>query len=484
MLTRFARTRSARWIGGAAVVAACATNPATGRRQLMLVSEGQEIAMGQQADPQIVGQFGLVPDPAMQQYVHDIGTRLASLSERPDLPWAFRVLDDPVVNAFALPGGFNYVTRGILAYFNSEAELVAVMGHELGHVTARHSASQMTAQTLAGVRLVAGMILVPDLQDYAGAAGAGLQLMFLRFSRDDEREADDLGLRYMYRAGYDPREMPNVFAMLDRVSQASGAGRVPGWLSTHPDPADRQERIRQRIAALPTQDFSAMVVRRDEYLRQIDGLVYGSNPREGYMRGQNFLHPDLEFQLTFASNWRTLNQKAAVLAQPPDRDALFELTLAEAASPGAAVQAFLAEEGMSGGPARSGNINGNEAASAAFRAQTQQGVLEGVVAFVAFQGNMYRLLGYAPRDRWTAYEQSMRSTMGSFDRLTDRDALNVQPMRLEVVEVTRPMTLAEFVAQRSSPVSVETVALLNQIEPGTQLNRGQLMKRVIGQTPP
>lgn len=484
MLRRLARTRWPLWISLAAM-AACATNPATGRRELMLVSQGQEIAMGQQADPEIAAQFGLVPDSSLQEYVGGIGARLASLSERPDLPWTFRALDDPVINAFALPGGFNYVTRGILAHFNSEAELVAVMGHEIGHVTARHSASQMTKQTLAGVGLVAGMILVPDLQDYAGAAGAGLQLLFLRFSRDDERQADDLGLRYMYRAGYDPREMPHVFAMLDRVSRESGGGgRVPGWLSTHPDPADRQERIRDKIAALPTQDFSATVVRRDEYLDRIDGMVYGQNPREGYMRGQNFLHPDLEFQLTFPPNWRTLNQKAAVLAQPPDQDALFELTLANASSPLAAARAFVADSGISGGQVRRGDVNGHEAASATFRAQTQQGVLQGLVVFVAFQGNIYRLLGYAPSSRWTVYERPISSTMGSFDRLTDRDALSVQPMRIDIVAVTSSMTLADLVARRSSPVPVETVALLNQMEPSTQLSRGQRVKLVVGQSPP
>src|SRR5574341_484425 len=160
-------------------VAGCAVNPATGQHQLMLVSEGQEIGMGHQADPDIVAAYGLYPDSAIQRYVRGIGERLAAQSERPNLPWAFRVLDDPVVNAFALPGGFNYITRGILVYFISVAELVAVMGHELGHVTARHGAQQMTQQQIAQVGRVAGTILVPRFQDFAGLAQAGLGLMFL-----------------------------------------------------------------------------------------------------------------------------------------------------------------------------------------------------------------------------------------------------------------------------------------------------------------
>jgi len=303
--------------------AGCAVNPATGQRELMLVTEGQEIGLGREADPDIVGAYGLYPDSALQVYVRGLGERLAAMSERPNLPWTFRVLDDPVVNAFALPGGFNYVTRGILAYFNSEAELVAVMGHELGHVTARHGARQMTQQQFAQIGLVAGVILVPKFQDFAGLAQAGLGLMFLKFGRDDETQADELGLRYLYRAGYDPREMPRVFAMLDRVSQVGGGDRLPQWLSTHPNPENRQQHIGELIAQLP-QDFSGRVVRRDEYLRRLDGMTFGPNPREGFFRGQLFLHPDLRFQIRFPDGWKTSNQKRAVLAQSPEQDGLMQ----------------------------------------------------------------------------------------------------------------------------------------------------------------
>ena len=469
---------------GALVIASCAVNPATGRRELMFVSESQEIAMGREADPQIVASFGLYPDSGLQQYIRGLGNRLAGVSERPELPWTFRLLDDPTVNAFALPGGFNYVTRGIMSYFNSEAELVAVMGHEIGHVTARHSAQQMTQQQLAGVGLVAGMILVPDLQDYAGAAVAGLQLMFLRFSRDNEREADDLGFRYMMRTGHDPREMPNVFAMLGRVSQASGGGRVPGWLSTHPDPADREERIAQRVAALPNQDFSALAVRREEYLRRIDGMVFGANPREGYFRGETFIHPDLAFWIDFPTRWRTLNQKQAVLAQAPDQDAMMELTLAEGSDPTAAARAFAAQEGITAGAPRTGSVNGLAAATVTFTASTEQNSLEGLAMFVRLGDNVFRLLGYAPRTRWAGYQSAIQQSFATFDRLTDRDALSVQPWRLDIVEVDRNQTLAEFYARQDSPASLDQVALLNQMDPQAPLQRGQLVKAVVGRPLP
>lgn len=466
-----------------ALAAGCATNPATGRRELMLVSEAQEISLGREADPDIVGAYGLYPDSAWQHYVEQLGRRLAGLSERPALPWTFRVLDDPVVNAFALPGGFNYVTRGILAYFNSEAELVAVMGHELGHVTARHGARQMTQQQFAQAGLVAGLILVPRLQDFAGLAQAGLGLLFLKFSRDDERQADELGLRYLYRAGYDPREMPKVFAMLERVSRASGGERLPGWLSTHPDPEDRQQHIAQLIAQLP-QDFAGRAVRHDEYLRRLDGLVFGANPREGFFRGSLFLHPDLAFALRFPEGWRTANRKREVLAQSPAEDALMQLSVAEAPSPLAGLRAFLAQPGVMAGPISSRDVNGLPAALAAFQADLSEGTVTGIVAFVRSGSLTYRLLAYGLSSRWPAYEAAALGAIQSFQPLTDRAALGVQPLRLEIVRVDRAMSLTEFHKLHPSAVDLAQLARLNQLAPEAALVPGQLVKRVVGQPLP
>src|SRR3989475_10303431 len=219
---------------------ACAVTPATGSRQLMLISESHEIAMGREYDQEVAASIGLYADSALQRYIQQFGARLAATSERPNLPWTFHVVDDPVVNAFALPGGYIYVTRGILAHLNSEAELAGVVGHEIGHVTARHSVSQLSKQQLTQLGLAVGSIASPEFGRYAGVAGQALGVLFLKYSRDNESQADDLGLRYMRRANYDPREMPHVFEMLTRVSQAQGGGRVPEWLATHPNPENRR----------------------------------------------------------------------------------------------------------------------------------------------------------------------------------------------------------------------------------------------------
>ncbi len=462
-----------------AVALGCAVNPATGSRQLMLDSESQEISLGREYDKEVVATIGLYADSGLQGWIQQFGARLAATSERPNLPWSFRVVDDPVVNAFALPGGFIYVTRGILAHLNSEAELAGVVGHEIGHVTARHSASQMTKQQLAQVGLVVGSIASSDFGRYAGLASQALGVLFLKYSRDNERQADDLGLRYMRRVNYDPREMPHVFEMLARVSQAQGGGRVPEWLATPPDPENRRGRIEQEIAALP-QNFSAVAVNRDAYLRRLDGLVYGNNPREGYFKDNQFFHPELRFRMTFPVGWTTNNGKQAVVAVSPEKDALIEASLAKEPTADAAARAFVSQQGFTGGyPART-SVGGLPAVIAGFAATTDNGTLRGTAVFVEHGGAVYRLLGYAPEARWPAVQATAERALQSFARLTDPAALAVQPQRLDIVRVDQRTTIEDMARKRPSPLPAATLALVNQVEPQTPLEPGRLVKWVVG----
>jgi len=457
----------------------CATNPATGARQIMLVSESQEIAMGRDYDRQVVATIGLYPDSGLQRYLQQFGRRLAATSERPNLPWTFRVVDDPVVNAFALPGGFIYVTRGILGHLNSEAELAGVVGHEIGHVTARHSVSQMSKQQLAQLGLAVGAIASPELGRYAGLASQALGVLFLKYSRDNESQADELGLRYLRRGAYDPRELPHVFEMLTRVSQAQGGGRVPEWLATHPNPENRRGRIEQDIAALP-QTFTGTAVNRDSYLRRLDGLVFGTNPREGYFRGSEFFHPELRFRITFPEGWTTSNQKQAVGATSPGQDARVELSLAKEASADEGVRAFLGQQGTTGGDPTRASIGGLPAVSASFAVATDDGTLRGTVVCVEHGHAVYRIAGYAVATRWPDYQGTVERALQSFRPLTDPAALGVQPQRLDIVTLDRRTTIVELARQRSSPVSPATLALLNQVEPETPLEPGRLVKWVVG----
>jgi predicted Zn-dependent protease len=462
----------------AAALIACATNPATGRKQLMLVSEAQEIAMGKAADQEAVAAYGLYPDPKVQAYVQRLGKGLAARSERPDLPWSFKVVDDPTVNAFALPGGYIYVTRGIMTHLRSEAELVGVLGHEIGHVTGRHSASQMSKQQLAMGGLIVGMAVSPELQRFGGLAQQGLGLLFLKFGRDDENEADELGLRYMTRQDYDPREMLEVFGVLDGVTRAQGGGaRMPDWLSTHPSPGNRTARIQEQIAATGA---AGTLVNRREYLRQLDGMVFGDNPREGFFQGSAFYHPDLRFQLAFPRGFKTQNQKQAVVGVSEARDAIVALTLAAGASPEAAARQFLSQQGIQAGRSGRDSIGGLPAYTAFFEAATEQGVLRGAVAFVSHDAKIYRILAYTPAQRFARYQDAFAATLRSFGRLTDPRYLDVQPKRIALVSPERQMALSEFARSYPSTVELATIGLINGIAANQMFPRGELAKRVVG----
>ena len=219
-------------------LAACTRNPVTGKKQLTLFSEAQEIEIGRQSDPEILRQFGRVSSTQLQDYVGRAGAELAESSHRPDLPWKFTVLDSEVINAFALPGGYVYVTRQILAYMNNEAELASVLGHEIGHITARHGVTQASKAQLAGMALGAGSIVSPTFGQFSQLAQIGMGLLFLKYGRDAERQSDRLGVQYMYRVGYDPRKMSDFFQVFQTLRE-DGGQQIPGWLSSHPDPPDR-----------------------------------------------------------------------------------------------------------------------------------------------------------------------------------------------------------------------------------------------------
>ena len=461
-------------------IAACSINPATGERQLSLVGEAQEIEIGRENDRQVIQSMGLVDDPALQDYVDRLGQRLAAQSERPELPWTFRVVDDPVVNAFALPGGFIYVTRGILTHFNSEAELAGVLGHEIGHVTGRHSVERLSKAQLTQIGLGVGMVLEPELQQYGNLAQMGLGILFLKFSRDDERQADDLGLRYVGRTGYDPEEMIDVFEMLGRVSAAQQEGRLPGWLSTHPAPENRVERLSGQIAQAPG-DFGREV-NRDGYLRQIDGLAFGENPREGFFEDGTFYHPDLAFSLDFPRGWQTSNTRQAVAALSPNRDAVVVLTLSDQRDVREAESTFFSQTGVQAGQDVRPRYGDSPARSRVFFVERGQGSnLEGLVSFVEHGDNVYQILGYTLSDRARNYQDALTGSIWSFRRVRDRSILDVQPKRLEIVELPRAMTLRQFADRYPSTVDLETLVLLNEARSGDeQFSAGALLKRVVG----
>jgi predicted Zn-dependent protease len=462
----------------AVTVATCATNPVTGKRELALVSESQEIAMGREYAGQVGKEMGVYPDSAVQTYVSNLGRELAVTTERPRLPWTFAVMDDPTVNAFALPGGYIFVTRGILTHMNSEAELATVVGHEIGHVTARHSVQQMTREQIAQIGLVAGAIASDQIAQNLGMISAGLGVLFLKYSRDDETQADGLGFRYALHDGYDVRKMVDMFQVLQRVTARAGQ-RIPEWQSSHPDPGNRIAATRARLDRV-TEPLDGKKVNREPFLAAIDGMVYGDDPRQGFFKGGSFLHPDLAFQLDFPQGWQTANQPSSVVGVSPKQDAQVQLSLAGQAEPTAALRQFLGQEGIQAGRSGQATIHGNPAAYAPFTAPSQGGgTLSGLVGFLSYGGNTYQLLGLTAAS-FATYDRTFQAFIGSFRRLTDPAALGIKPNRVQIVRVRSATTLAAFNQQYPSVISMEELALINGMaDSSAAIPAGESVKRVV-----
>ncbi|QBQ54017.1 M48 family metalloprotease [Nitrosococcus wardiae] len=462
------------------VATACAVNPVTGERQLVLISEAQEIQLGRQGAEQIRQTMALVEDDELQAYVDRLGQQLAADSERPHLPWAFAVVDDPTPNAFALPGGFIFVTRGMLTLMDSEAELVAVLGHEIGHVTARHSVTQLSRAQLAQLGLGLGAIIMPEIQLLGDIAGLGLNLLFLKYGRDAERQADTLGFRYARAEGYDVAEMADIFASLQRAGELAGQSPVPSWLATHPAPEERVEAVEARLRQLPENPFDA-TVGRAEFLNMIDGLPYGPNPRNGFFRGNTFYHPGLAFQLAVPEGWQRQNMAQAVVGVNSAQNAAFQLTLAGTDSAAEALQRFASQEGVQTERGAREDINGLPALIARFQAQGQQETVGGYVAFFEYGGRTYQLLGYTPAQLFAEYQRLFQNLITSFAPITEASILNIKPPVIEIVRLPEAMSLAQFHSRSASDISLEQLALINQVQnTDAVISQGTLLKRVRG----
>lgn len=461
---------------------ACVKNPVTGKRQLSLVSERDEIALGQEAKGQIVQSIGLVQDPALQAYVSEIGMRMAKDSERPKLPWSFQVIDDAAVNAFALPGGPIFITRGILNHLNSEAELAIVLGHEIGHVTAKHSVAMISKAQLTQLGLGVGTILLPEeLRGLGQLAGAGASLLFLKYGRDAERQSDELGFKYALSERYDVREMKDVFTTLGNAS--AGQGRLPEWLSTHPNPENRVETAQELLKETRGVNYEQLQTDREEYLSHLNGLVFGENPRNGFFQGNAFLHPDLEFRLDFPAGWKAMNTPSAVVGVSPREDAIIQLGHAGNLTPEAAAQKFFSTPGVRRGDVSVGRLNPLPSVAGYFLAETEQGPVGGIAAFISHEGKTLQLIGYTPAQLLQTYDATLRGAIASFSPLTDPQALGVQPAKVEIVTLPSEMTLGDFNAQFPSTVPLKTISLINGFAPDARLPAGTKLKRVVGGTP-
>jgi predicted Zn-dependent protease len=465
---------------GLAAFAGCATNPATGKKEISFVSKAQEKEIGKEEDRHILAEYGTYGDTTMTAYLTDIGNRLAAQSELPSLDWHFRLLDSDVVNAFALPGGYIYITRGIMAALNSEAQLAGVVGHEIGHVTARHTAQRITTQQLAGVGLLAGMILSPDVARYGSALQTGAGLLLLKFSREDENQADALGIRYMVKAGWDPREVPPTYDMLGRLGAASGDA-IPGFLSTHPDPGDRKAHTSTLAnQAVTGSAATTWTIKANEYKQVIDGMVYGVDPEAGYLEDNVFYHPGLNIEITWPNGWKVTNNAANVSAT--DGTNAIQLTIettTDGPSDPAAYVEFLKTKGeilSAQGAART--VNGQAAWIGRVTAKGPQGGGgDFALAFIA-KGDreFYQLLGIPGATDAAGRFQNVATSVGP---IRDAAKRNARADRLDLVTAPGGKSYDQiFQAEKNLALPLDKLAWLNNAHGKDVPAKGTLVKVV------
>lgn len=468
----------------------CAKNPVTGKRDFMLMSEGQEVAMGQQSDPEIKAYMGVYEDPTLQRFINEKGQQMAAVSHRKNLKYQFKIVDSPVVNAFAVPGGYVYFTRGIMAHFNNEAEFAGVLGHEIGHITARHSAKQYSNAMLAQIGLVAGSVISPTFAQYADIAGQGLSLLFLKFGRDAESQSDKLGVEYSTKIGYDAQEMSEFFSTLDRLREVSGSAEVPTFLSTHPDPADRERKVSKMAKDWKNKTGGkSLEVGRDSYLRMIDGIIYGDDPKQGFVENNMFYHPVMKFQFPVPAQWKVNNTPEQVQIVEPQGQAFMLLTLAEGNDLETATQALLKKYQLQPIKSARETVNGLNAYAiiadqAAQQGQQQQAAVRTLIYTIQYGGNIYAMIGASAKQTFNGYANTFQNTMRSFAELTDQEKINREPERVRIKTVGRTSTLQSALTGFQTPSNrLEEVAVLNGMRLNETVQSGMLIKVIERGTP-
>jgi len=442
----------------------CAVNPVTGKQELMLLSETDEINLGRETDVQIVKEYGIYEDAKLIAYLNDICQRIGKISHRPSLTYHFKILDASVVNAFAVPGGYVYFSRGILACLNSEAELAGVMGHEIGHITARHSAQQYSRAQLAQVGLLGlGMALPENFSSLAGIVQLGVGMLFLRFSRDNERQADDLGVEYSSRVGYDATQMAHFFETLERMDPGSDRSGLPGWFSTHPNPEDRVKAVNAR--SKEWQDRLGgrdLALNRDTYLRQIDGIVFGDDPRQGYIEENVFYHPELLFQFPVPANWKINNTPSNVQMVSDGQEAVIIFTVTKGPSPYEVSRKFISKTGARVIRAEAMQVNGLPSERVLSEIQTQKGVIRVMSYFIQKGKQIFVFHGLTSQGLFQKYGSTFDRTMRQFKELTDPKKINVKPDRIRVYATRTTEALENSLRFYGAPSEkLKEMALLN-----------------------
>jgi predicted Zn-dependent protease len=468
----------------------CARNPVTGKSQVVLMSEAQELAMGKEADPQIIAQFGLYEDKALQDFITQKGKQLAAISHRPNLAYEFKIVDSDVLNAFATPGGYVYFTRGIMAHFNNEAQFAGVLGHETGHITARHSVAQQRNAMLGQLGIIAGVVINPNLARFAETASQGLGLLFLKFGRDAERQADQLGVEYSSKIGYDAKEMAGFFLTLERKGEGSEGAELPEFLSTHPNPGDRNVTVNKLAEEWKTKlNLTNAIVNRNSYLQRIEGIVYGEDPRQGFLENSVFYHPVLKFQFPTPQGWNYQNTPQQVQLAPKDGKALLMMTHAPGKTLQEAASTFVQQNNLRVMDSKQTTVNGLQAiaiiadpapAQGQQQQQQQQQAIRILAHLIQYGEAIYLMLGVSATADFNQFTPYFNNAMQGFRQLTDQSKINKKPERIRLKTVQTSTTLEQ--ALRSSSTTekrLQELAILNGMKLTDRVAPGTMIK-VIG----
>ena len=474
------------------VLAACTTHPVTGKQSFTaFLSPEDEKRIGAEEHPKLIREFGgAYGDAKLRAYVRRTGLKLVRVSEARNLPFTFTILDDDKVNAFALPGGYIHITRGLLALAGNEAEMASVLAHEIGHVTARHAAERYSTAMATNL----GLMVLGVISSSAGMpsgvgqlVGLGAQAALSGYSREQELEADMLAVRYLTRAGYSPHAMTSFFHKMRAHSEleAALAGEKDGGgryniMATHPRTA---ERINQAIGLAKVTAVKSPVVGREEFLAEIDGMVFGDDPHQGVRRGRMFMHPDLRIQFKVPPGFTLFNSPRRVIARGPRQSVIiFDMADEKTARETRSVTGYL---GLWGGNLGLGRIeritiNGLDAATAAARVSTRDGPRD--VRLLTIRGGADRLFRFTfitPPALTRRLEVELQRTTYSFRRLSREEAEAIKPLRIKVVNAEPGDTPKSLAARMPfEKFGLRWFEVLNGLDPGQGLRPGRAVKIV------
>ena len=453
----------------------CSANPVTGRREVVLMTTEEEVELGERAAREVGESMGLAQAPALSAYIDELGQRLAAHSPRQDVSYTFDIVDIPESNAFALPGGHIYVSRGLLAISNSEDELANVIAHEIGHVAARHHAQQQTRAAGVGIFTFPSRLIGAIVGGLVGSiVEAPFQAMGMGFiaayGRDQERDADRIALKIAAAAGYDPSALARFLETLERDTLLHGDGEEhsPSFFETHPSTPERVRDTAEEARGIEWTRTPGLTNGRADYLRKLDGLLLGENPAEGLFRDELFLHPDLDIALRFPEQWTTLNTHAAVFARSPDTKAQISVTLQGGqASPKEAAEAFFAELAqevtVEVGQSESLEIGGLPTRRSVAAVTGPSGLVYLDLTWIAHRGRIFRLVGASPSRSFDEHRFAFATTAASFRSLDAEERDSIEDTRLRSKTARLGETLEVFGTRTQNTWSVEETAVANAL---------------------